>query len=307
MFHLALFILGLVLVFNSANSALKYSSKIALDLGLSKGTVGFLLIAFISVLPETFISALASLRGDASMGLGTLFGSNVADLTIVCAIVSFVAGRNIKVQSYIIKESWLYLLLLGSAFLMGMDYSYTRLEGVLLIVGGVFFHIHLLKKTKPSRYPLHVKFSPVNLLALILSMAILLLGAHFTVQSAVDIAELLNVKSALIGMFMIALGTTLPELFFAIKAVRNKEDSLALGDILGTVLTDGTIVVGIMALIRPFSFDARIVYSTGSIMVISAAILFYLMKTGKALSQKEALLLVGIYALFVWIEWNLQI
>ena len=138
-----------------------------------------------------------------------------------------------------------------------------------------------------------------------MSMAFLLLGAHFAVDSAVSLAETLGVKPALVGMFLIALGTTLPELFFSIKAVKQKEDGLALGDVLGTVLTDATIVVGIVAMIQPFSFDARIVYSTGVIMFLCAGILFYLMKTGKRLTRKEAILLVLIYALFAILEWSI--
>lgn len=305
MVNFIVFILALILVFKSAEAALKHSSAVATSLGLSKGTVGFLLIAFISVLPETFISIFSALEGDPSIGLGTLFGSNVADLTLVLALVAWVGGRNIKVESHILKNAGYYLGLLAIAILLGVDSFYSRSEGILLIIGGVLFHLHLLKGGAQEKLKMDTKFSFRSLLALILSMGLLLLGAHFTVNSAVEIAGILGVKPALVGMFIIAIGTTLPELFFSIKAVKQKEDGLALGDILGTVLTDATIVVGILAMIHPFSFDARIVYSTGTIMLLSAGVVFYLMKTGKKLTQKEACLLGLIYMVFVMVEWSL--
>lgn len=305
MLQFLIFIASLFLVFKSAESALKHSSSVAISLGLSKGVVGFLLIAFISVLPETFISALAAIEGDPSLGLGTLFGSNVADLTLVFALVVWVSRRDLKVESHILKNVWPYLGLLAGALLLGADSYYSRWEGVALVLGGVLFHLHLLKGSRHKKLKTGVEFSFVNLLALILSMVMLLLGAHFTVNSAVEIATTLGVKPALVGMFLIGLGTTLPELFFSLKAAKQKEDSLALGDILGTVLTDGTIVVGIMALIQPFNFDSRIVFSTGGIMFFSAAVLFYFMKTGKKLTRKETVLLFLIYVLFVAVEWSL--
>jgi cation:H+ antiporter len=304
--HFIVFIVALLLVYKSAEVALKQSSAVAVSLGLSKGTVGFLLIALISALPEAFISALAAFEGDPSLGLATLFGSNVADLTIVLALVAWLGGRDIKVESHILKNTGYFLSLLAVALLLGLDSYYSRLEGALLVCGGIFFHLHLLKGGAQGQLKIVAKFSFQNLLALILSMGFLLLGAHFTIDSAVEIASTLGVKPALVGMFLIALGTTLPELFFAIKAVRRKEDGLALGDILGTVLTDATILVGVIALIQPFSFDSRIVYSTGLIMLVSAGVVFYLMKTGKMLTKKEAILLALIYVLFVTLEWTVQ-
>ena len=116
------------------------------------------------------------------------------------------------------------------------------------------------------------------------------------------LAELLKINPAIIGMFIIGLGTVLPELFFSIKASRENHDSLALGDILGTVIADATIVVGIVATISPFAFNPRIVYLTGIFMLISIIVLLYMMKTNRTLSKKESLLLLSLYIIFVLFE-----
>jgi cation:H+ antiporter len=107
-------------------------------------------------------------------------------------------------------------------------------------------------------------------------------------------------------MLFVGLGTTLPELFFSIRAVKNNHESLAMGDILGTVITDATIVVGILALINPFFFSQRIVYVTGMFMVVAAVMLLYLMRTGKVLTKKEGLFLLFYYLIFVLIEFTIN-
>src|SRR3989338_8018176 len=103
MFNLFWLIVSLFLIIKGADYAIRYAARLALDLRLSKYTVGFTIVAAISVLPETFVSISSSLKGIPSFGLGTLFGSNVADLTLVFAMVVLIAGRNLKIESQILK------------------------------------------------------------------------------------------------------------------------------------------------------------------------------------------------------------
>ena len=137
---------------------------------------------------------------------------------------------------------------------------------------------------------------------LLFSMAILLAGAHFTVTSATSLANYFGVSPILIGMLIVGLGTTMPELFFSLKSVKKRDDSLAVGDILGTVLADATIVVGILALISPFSFPQKIIYITGMFMVTASFVLFRFMRSGRILSRKEAYMLVAFWLVFVLVE-----
>ncbi len=293
-----LFIASLALVYKSADLAIRYSSALARMLHWSSGTIGFLVVALISVLPETFIAILSALEGSPELGVGTLLGSNVADLTLVFAVVVLWAGRGLKVQSSIIHSISWYALVLSVPVLLGLNGAYSRWEGAALIAVGVLFYVHFIKKnTKTVAVTVHFSYATLGLL--ILSMMGLLVGAHFTVLSALSIAETWKVHPVLIGLLVIGLGTTLPELFFSMKAVKNHHDNLALGDILGTVLTDATLVLGLMALIRPFQFDPRLVYGTGVSMLLAFLLLFFLMKTGKELTRKEAVVLGLFYGLFV--------
>lgn len=302
MLDFLVFIVALVLIIKSADLAIKYSSAIASDLKISKHLVGFLIVAIISVLPETSISIMSTFQGEPSLGLGTLFGSNVADLTLVFALVLFVASRNIKIRSKMVKSNYLYILTMLVPLLMGWDGAYSRVEGILLICLGVLFYTWVLKKDKKIYMEVTYSFNFKNFAYLLLSMGLLLVGSYLTVKHGIELAHTLNLSPIVIGLFGISLGTTLPELFFSIKAVRKKQDELALGDILGTVITDAVIVVGIISLINPFTFPLRIIYITGAFMLLSTVVLFYFMKTDRSLTRKEGFLLILFYVFFVLTE-----
>ncbi len=291
------------MVIKGATMATKYATQIAQSFKLSKYTVGFIVIAIISILPETFISINSSLEGIPSFGLGVLFGSNIADLTLVFAAIIFITGRGLKIESTILKNHTIYPFLLTIPLILGFDGYFSRLEGVALIVaGGIFYYLALKKGVSDSTYSVSKDSRYKNSILLILSMAILLVGSHFTVTSATSIAHGLGINPILIGMLIVGLGTTMPEFFFALKSAKMQDDSLAIGDILGTVLADATVVVGILALINPFYFPQKIIYVTGIFMLIASFILFKFMRSGRTLSKKEGYLLFIFWLIFVIIE-----
>lgn len=295
-------LISLFVVIKSANFAIRYSIHLSESLNLPKYIIGFVVVAVISILPETFISITSAIEKIPSFGLGTLFGSNIADLTLVSSLVVFLSGRKIKIESQLIKNRLLHIGAIAIPIILGLNGYYSRLDGVLLISVGLLFYYLVLKKNIYVAKIDREKFNIKNLVFLLFSMTGLLLGSHFTVKYGVDFARGLNVSPILIGMLVVGLGTTLPELFFSIKAAKHHHDNLALGDILGTVVADATIVVGIMALISPFAFNLRIIYITGLFMFLAIFLLFYFMKSDRILNRKEAFLLFVFYIIFVLTE-----
>jgi cation:H+ antiporter len=301
--NLFIFIVALFMVIKGATLATKYAALLAESYRLSKYTVGFIIIAVISILPETFISINAALEGIPSFGLGVLFGSNIADLTLIFAIIILLAGRGLKVESKILKNHAVYPFILLLPLVLGFNGHFSRLEGIALIIAGAVFYYLALRNGIDGAIPLHKdggRFK--SSLMLLFSMAILLTGAHFTVTAATALAGYFGVSPILIGMLIVGLGTTMPELFFSLKSVKKRDDSLAVGDILGTVLADATIVVGILALVNPFFFPQKIIYITGAFMVAASFILFRFMHSGRAISKKEAYLLFAFWVVFVIVE-----
>lgn len=300
--NIFLFIVSLVLVVKGATLATKYAANFAKSFKLSKYVVGFIIVAVISLLPETLIGINSALEGVPSFGLGTLFGSNVADLTLVFAGIILFSGRKLKIESRILKHHAIYPFLLMMPIVLGWDGYFSRGEGIALILGGAAFYYLSFKNGGEEKLIESDDSRWINFLLLTFGVALLLLGTHFTVTSAVALANQLGIAPFVIGMLVVGLGTTIPEFFFSLKAVKKSDDSLAVGDILGTVLADATVVVGLIAFITPFSFPQRIIYMTAVFMVIAAFVLFHLMRSGKVISKKEAYVLIVYWVIFFLTE-----
>jgi len=301
--NIFIFIVSLFMVIKGATIATKYSARLAESFKLSKYVVGFIIIAIISILPETFISINSAIEGIPAFGLGMLFGSNVADMTIVFLVILLFSKKGIKIETKTLKNNRVYPFLLLLPLILGLDGNFSRVDGAtLIIVGAAFYYISFRRGIDVSEAAKNRDGRYKNFMLLIGGMAIMLLGAHFTVTSATTLANLLKINPILIGMLVVGLGTTLPEMLFALKSVEKNEDELAVGDILGTVLADATVVVGILALINPFSFPQKIIYITGMFMVVASILLFGLMSSGRLLSKKEGWSLFFFWLLFVLVE-----
>ncbi|HPI67103.1 MAG TPA: sodium:calcium antiporter [bacterium] len=302
--NLFILIVSLFLIVKGAMLSTKHAARLAKNFQVSKYVIGFIVVAIISILPETFVAINSSLEGVPAFGLGALFGSNVADLTLVFVIIIALSGRNIKVESKILKNNIIYPFLFLIPLILGLDGYYSRLEGGALIVAGAIFY-YLAYKKGQRHHQTEKNHNGIykNALFLILGMAILLIGAHFTVTSATDLAHDLKITPILIGMLIVGLGTTIPETIFSLEAVKNDNDSLAVGDILGTVLADATVVVGLIAIIKPFFFPINIIYVTGVFMLLAAFMVAYFMRTGKTISKKESVLLFFFWLIFIFTEY----
>lgn len=300
--YILVFILSLLVVIKSADLAIKYSSNLANGLKFSKYILGFLVVAAVSVLPELLISISSAVQKVPSFGLGTLFGSNVADLSLIFAIVIFFSKKGVKIESKILKDSILYIILIMMPLVLGLNGYYSRLEGILLILSGLVFYFFVFRKGTKNLKKVKYVFSVRNFILLILSLILLLIASNSTVKFGTLLADSFNINPVIIGMLFVALGTTLPELFFSIRAVRSRSEELALGDILGTVITDATIVLGIIAIITPFGFDAKLIYITGFFMLSAMFLLFIFMRSGRLLTKKEAIFLLLFYIVFVLTE-----
>ncbi|MDD2730628.1 MAG: sodium:calcium antiporter [Candidatus Portnoybacteria bacterium] len=299
-----IFIFSLILVIRGATWATKYSAKLAENFRLSKYVIGFIIVAFVSIIPETLISINSAIRGIPEFGLGTLFGSNIADLTLIFAILIIYAGRGIKIESKALKNIRLYPFFLFLPLLFGLNGNYSRVEGTALILAGSLFYYFVFKNccADKEKRPHDGKDKYKNILLLLLAMAILLAGSHFTVASATNLANALKISPIIIGMLVVGLGTTMPELFYSLKSIKRKDDGLAIGDIMGSVLADATIVVGILAFISPFSFPAKIVYVTGAFMVVASLVLLKFMRSDRTISRREGFMLLAFWAFYAVVE-----
>ncbi len=301
--NLTLFILALFILVKAAQYSNIFSTRIARSLHISEFLISFFVVAIVSIFPESTIAIIAAREGVPELGLGTLFGSNVVDLTLVLGIVILFSKSGLKINSEIIKRDFVYLLLLLLPILLGLDAHFSRIDGTILIAACALFLFTLYKDS--YRFSKHTNTSNnflKNFILLIISLAFLLGSAHYTVEYGAKFASDIKFPPVLVGLIMISLGVCLPELTFSLKAVKSNHSTLALGDLLGTVIMDATLVVGIIAIIRPFSFDPILIYPAGISMIIAGALAIFFIRTGKTLTKKEALILIFCYILYLVTE-----
>lgn len=299
------FVVAFVVLLKSADFATIYASRLAKAFHLSEFVVSFFIVAVISVLPESTIAIMSSFSGSPQFGLGTLLGSNVADLTLVFGIIVLFSAKGLVIKSEIIKKDFFYLFLLLFPILLGFDGHFSRADGLILVMGGSLFFYTIYVESR--RF--HKKFNGVknhhafkNFALLVLSVAVMLLGAHYSAKFGIQFANLLGVPPVLIGLTLVSAGTCLPELMFALRAVNLNYSGLALGDVLGNVIIDATIIVGILALIKPFSFDPVVIEVTGLAMFLAGVLLISFMRSGRILSKKEGVVLLFVYILFLIVQ-----
>ncbi len=302
---LILFLLFLAIAIKGADYSIKHSTKIARVLKFPEFIVSFFIIAIISVLPEAIISIISAFEGVPELGLGTLLGSNVADLTLVFGIVALFSKTGIQVKSKILQNNMFYLILLLFPLILGLDGKFSRIDGAVLVLLGLIFFARIYHQShKFSKKLYKEKRSNIlkEIIFLILSLNLLLIGAYFTVEYATSFAEKTNLPQVIIGITIIAFGTCLPELIFSIKAVKKNHDELALGDVLGTVITDATIILGLVALISPFSYAVHNIYTLGGAMFISGLFVVIFMRSDKTIKKGEGVILILAYILFVILQ-----
>lgn len=297
-----LFLLCFLVVLKSAQYAVRYSTRLGAAFGMSEFIISFFIVAVVSALPETVVATISHLEGDAASAVMTLLGSNVADLTLVFGIIAIYAG-GIKVESKLLRMDIFYLLFLLLPLLLAWDGALSRIDGIVLILcGAAFFYTlviqRLLFHKHRERHYGHIMRMSMFLAG---SVLLMVLSAHFALHFAEKMAIGLGIAELLIVVFVIGIGSCMPELVYSIRAVQQEHNNLALGDILGTVIIDATIVLGAIAVAKPIMMDATLFRATALFNVLSAVALILFIKLNNELTRKEGLVLTAIYAVFAGI------
>jgi cation:H+ antiporter len=284
---------------------------------LKKFALTSLLLALATSLPELFVSVSAALANQPGLALGNILGSNIADMSLVIGGAAIVGG-SLAVSGEFLKQEIFYTFLAGALpLLLLIDNYLSRLEGILLIlVYGAYNYTVLWGRAKNRDFltsaPIR-KFlkrfnqssAPKHLAWVFIGVALLLFSADWLVRIATAMAYQIHLPVLFIGLFLISLGTSLPELSFEIAAVRKKEIGMVFGDLLGSVVANSTLILGLTALIRPIQLEHGL--SVYFIATIFFAIIFscfwFFVRSKKRLDWWEGLILIMVYLLFIIIEY----
>jgi len=300
---------GLALLIFGGNALLKSSVSISLKLSIPKIIVGMTVVSFATSLPELVVSLKAALAGNPDLALGNVVGSNAANIGLVLGVTLLFGSMEVTSSFY--KIDW-PVMMLASLMLLGFLYFdgvLSRVEGGVLVFVMIAFLWWLLKMQSgpavvdelPSDDEL--LSVPMTLFYLVVGGVGLWLGSEWLVEAAVSIAEDLGVSDRVIGITVVSIGTSIPELAASIIAVIKKEKAISLGNLIGSNIFNIMSVLGITAIVSPIIVkDQGFITNDLFFMTFIAFVLFPLVfaPSKMKLSWMEGLVLLSIYGAFVY-------
>ncbi|MEM2139214.1 MAG: sodium:calcium antiporter [Candidatus Woesearchaeota archaeon] len=317
LFDLVIFLIACIILSQSSTFLVKSLAKISSYLRVNEFTIGFILVAVATSLPETFIGIMSAMAKTPQFSIGNVIGANIIDMTLIVGIGALLS-KKIILSSKIIKKDMfmMFFILLIPVFFMFDHYIWnyfginvekgiSRIDGFILLIIFIFYIYTLIKQeTKFSKTISYSSQKEVikNFAIFIISLVLLLTSSNFVIDYAKIIAIELNLNPLLIGLFIISVGTTLPELMFTIKSVFQKHDEMAIGDIVGSVITNSTLVLGMTAIIHPIIVVPSIYLSSVFFLIFSAFIFLSFSESDNGISWKEGLFLIFFYFVFIIIE-----
>lgn len=300
---------GLVLLALGAEGLVRGSSSIALRMGIAPLAIGLTVVAFGTGSPEMVVSLQAALSGSSDLALGNIVGSNIANLALILGVAAL--ARPLHVRSAVLhREVPVMIAVTVLLALLLYDGRLGRVEGTVLAAGAILYTVLTYRAARRDRdaevaaeFAHEIADAPAGtgraVTLVIGGLAGLLVGANVLVWGAVVIAQRLGMSEVVIGLTVVALGTSLPELATSVVAALRNDADVAFGNVLGSNILNILLILGVVAMIQPMSSAALRPLDIG-VMVGSAVAVYLLMRHGRRLGRREGgLLLVGYVAYLV--------
>lgn len=300
-----IFIISMGALIYGADFIIKESERIALHFEISHFVIGATLVALGTSLPEMAASMIASYHGKSDLAVANVIGSVSFNITLVLGIVFFIARKmNPKRDLFALDSAWILMPVIVF-LLMSIDGHISRVEGFLflfLIGAYVFFLFSDTKDDLEKEIDTDLEKEKFNwsrtIPLLIIGFFLTIGGANYVVESASNIARMFGVSEWLIGLFLISLGTSLPELVVSIVAARKGNADMSIGNIIGSNVANFSVVLGGASLISPLLVNLKLNYFDISIMV-AASVTLLLILANKLYNKAGGIFLLLILALFI--------
>ncbi|MFH1601387.1 MAG: sodium:calcium antiporter [Candidatus Shapirobacteria bacterium] len=288
--------------------------KITSQLKIGEYALSNLIIATGTSIPELIIALECVAKNKPDLSFGNVLGSNIADLSLVIGGATLLSG-SLKVVGSVVKHDIYYAFLISAApLLLISDGVLSRPDGVILL--SLYFAWQALMFAKKSRKKtsfwsnlkekaMAVFIVPRPIITLIISIALLIGSADFLVKISLNLARELHIPDFILGVFILGVGSSLPELAFESRAIKNKESAIALGDLLGSIVANASLILGITAVLAPITIFRPQQYFTITLYFLITFFLFYtFIKTKHILERWEAAFLVASYFILLALEFG---
>ena len=304
-----LLVIGFVLLIKGADFFVDGASAIAHLMRISPLLVGLTIVAFGTSAPEATVSIMAAISGSSDISIGNIVGSNILNSSLVIGAAAFFYP--IKVETQTIKKEIPFTFLSGivllvfmsDATLRGLNNALDRSDGIILLLFLSIFLCYVFEVGRNNREQAHRDTEPVDeswgksLLLILIGLVGILIGGNTVVNNATTIAYSLGMSETLVGLTVIAIGTSLPELVTSITAALKKQSEIAFGNIVGSNIFNILFVLGITSTISPLAVNDK-VFTDVLVMLILTAILLIFSRTNFKIGKIEGISLVAVYLLY---------
>jgi cation:H+ antiporter len=302
-----LLVLGFIILIFGGNWLLKAAVGISLRLRIPKIVIGMTVVSFATSMPELIVSLNSALEGHPDIALGNVIGSNIANLGLVLGIVTILSS--IQVEKSFYKIDWPVMMISSIVlyFLLIYDGIIQRIEGLVLFIFLIVFLIYLLKFQKTavvaelSEDDVELPLYKV-LIYLTIGGVGLWGGSELLIHSAVNLASQFGVSERVIGVTIISIGTSIPELAASLTAVVKKEKAISLGNLIGSNIFNILAVLGITSMVTPIILQDPGLLTYDIIWMLVFAILIFplvFVPVRMKLTWKEGIILLGLYVVFI--------
>ena len=294
-------IVGLIILSFSSDTAVEHSVNLATGLGVAPLIIGLVLVSIGTDLPEIINSIISSYLGHGDINVGNGLGSILAQITLVVGLLPFIVGT-FKVK----RKEVLFIgaiQILSIIIVLGVveKGSITRLNAFFLILSWFLFTFIIMNyvkkgkiKQKPKlprserRYFYHFRRATLGFIGVAI-------GAYIVIQSTITISEIFNISEYIVSFFAVAVGTSLPELFVNVTALRKKQYQIAIGNTLGSCIFDALFAIGIGPLFFPITISGGLALLTGSYALFGSAIVILLIAFREKIDRKVGVFFIALY------------
>jgi cation:H+ antiporter len=313
---LVLFVVGLVLLVAGADIMVRGAARLALAIGISPLVVGLTVVAFGTSAPELAVNLQGAFTGRADVALGNVIGSNICNVLLILGLSALAAPLTVA-QGLVRVEVPLMIAASVLVYLMGLDGSLARLEGMVLFSGIIAYTVYAIRQSRREQRVVAEEYEAafgkkevkargpwdlvLELGLVVVGIAMLTLGSHWLVGGAVEIAISLGVSELIVGLTIVAIGTSLPEVATSIVASLKGERDIAVGNVVGSNLFNLLCVLGATASVAPdgIAVSAPALAFDMPVMIAVAVACLPIFFTGWRIDRWEGALFLGFYGAYM--------
>lgn len=308
-------IIGLVLLVIGGEFLVRSSVGLSLKLNISKMIIGLTVVSFATSAPELIVSIQSALDGFPGLALANVIGSNIANIALVLGVTAIIAPLAIDRDFFKFNWPWMIAISVLLLILLLQNNDLSRLDGFILASALVVFLVLLIRRARNNPEQVEIEAEIVQtpwwkiIVYLILGGVALWKGSEWLVEGAVDIAYRLNIPESIIGVTMVAVGTSIPELAASIIAAVKQEKAISLGNLIGSNIFNIASVLGITAIIQPIIIDQKniglinndIYWMLGiSLLLLPIA---FIPKT-YTISRYKGVIFLSIYLIYIFLSFE---